>query len=177
MNFYMELKKMIKHLFLLLFLSACGEVEYNDVPEGMTVYNLGDNSSFLFEDYLEEFLQEAANRGINLSDKKIKYYLYNDWIHGENIVGVCHNGSKVMGFKTSMITAGDIYTRKSLVFHEAGHCLLGLGHTKSGLMHKHLDVGSQALRDDFEGTLDEVFNLYKMNINAIQALEELRYEH
>lgn len=146
-----------------MLLQGCGEEHATYEIDGNTVYDLGTNAEYPFEGYLNEFINEAAIRGIDLSHKKVQYYVYEGWPHGKNIVGVCHTLSGVMGFKKEMATAGDIYMRKALAFHEAFHCLLGLKHVEGGIMDPYLNNSAEALREDYEGSLNELFDLYNNN--------------
>lgn len=95
------------------------------------------------EPYLQEFVTEAARRGIEVDTTAIGVLAYSDI--DEDWAGVCYQTSPFWQFLTPRGESLRIYINaeyrlhapgdmmiKNLLFHELGHCLLGKGHDPYG---------------------------------------------
>ncbi len=118
-----QLKLVVSFAFLLA-LSSC-EVE------PVISYVEVDTS---LQDYYERFIDEAAVRGLDIEDATYQVNARIGEISEPNVIGQCswnqthvHN---ILVDEDYWRTASDLQ-REFLMFHELGHCVLGLDHNDS----------------------------------------------
>ncbi len=113
--------KVTVSIAFLLALSSC-EVE------PVATYIQVDTS---LQDYYERFIDEAAVRGLDLEDATYQVNARIGEISEPNVIGQCSwNQSHVHNILVDedyWRTASDLQ-REFLMFHELGHCVLGLDH-------------------------------------------------
>jgi hypothetical protein len=84
--------------------------------------------------HVEAFRAAATDRGYDTSNCPLEFAVVRDDYHGEDL-GECHGkGISISrklteGFYKSFTTYAEF-----VVYHELGHCWLGLGHEKTGIM-------------------------------------------
>lgn len=106
----------------LLFLSACGGAELTINPPKIDKSASQEYSSFLAQ-------AKKHHRQLNLSNLTLTFTDY-DLTDKPRVVGICTSG---YGYKDIVLEtrfwedAGPI-SREALVWHELGHCVLGLKH-------------------------------------------------
>lgn len=114
---------------ILIILSACGEKPYTNGPKPPTWAIEQD-----FQTYVDEFLVEANARGIyparNLVVLMKDRFTYST---GPNSVAYCVYPNRDFAYplievKKAYWDAIDDDTRRQMIFHELGHCLLLRGH-------------------------------------------------
>jgi len=81
-----------------------------------------------FEKQTEEFYREANKRGCFVFPIRTHFARLE-----ENIAGYCVSSFGILLNETKWKDMGE-YQKRELVFHELGHCVLGLEHTSLGLM-------------------------------------------
>ncbi len=94
------------------------------------VYNVPSD----IQAYIDDFVQEAANRGIELVvDDLTVEYMTDLELDGQEAAGLCYSETSdappTIHLDTFSLNWQSPYTREVLVFHELGHCVLGRGHT------------------------------------------------
>ena len=151
----MKIKIIYLTAVILLFL-GCSKIEFDQIdPE--------------LQPYFDQFLKDAAARGIQFTDEELNITMNINNIVDPNILGLCQQQPDLYGavsidayyWRTSTET-----TRQFIVYHELGHCILKRGHTDGRdsdgncLSVMHSAVGICLF--DFTGTkkeayLDELF--------------------
>lgn len=95
------------------------------------VYNVPNN----IQPYIDEFIAEAAARGIDLTiDDLIVLFEEDLEVDGVEAAGICQSGGKkntptIKIDTTSLNWTINLSAREQLIFHELGHCVLGRPHT------------------------------------------------
>lgn len=109
-----------------------------------------ENIAIYFRKYVNEFKQEAQNRGIDLNKSlrpNISIYFVDDL---GKAVGQCDGGNNIEIDRKKWSSAG-YKERKRIIFHELGHCLLKrLGHTNGifpNKMTKSIMEGNDSEKD------------------------------
>jgi hypothetical protein len=94
------------------------------------VYNVPDN----LQSYVDEFINEAAERGIELTiDDLIILFEEDLEVNGVTAAGLCQTGGRkhsptIKIDTTSLNWTLNLSTKEQLIFHELGHCVLGRPH-------------------------------------------------
>lgn len=80
-----------------------------------------------FQSYLADFQADAKrfNRDVDTSQVSIKFGDTGSMENG----AVCHTGSKQINVQKSAWANGNDTDRMIIIYHELGHCVLGLNHT------------------------------------------------
>lgn len=157
----------MKYLFVLflLILSACGQ-EKNpsspNIPQSLS-YEVPEDVDLI----VKLFIQEALDRGINLSSNNLNVHFKSNLGFSGSITyyGLC---KKENGVPTIILdsffwnyTASPIL-KEMLIFHELGHCWLHRGHenSKLSLMDATVigEVNSYNYLNFRKEVLDELFN-------------------
>lgn len=108
-------------LTILVLLSSCMKTTH--VQQVRAV-----DTSFIA--YLNEFKAQANSRGVNVDDEHIVVLFGNVKWNGKNVVASCsydYKGPTVTVDANEWNNVNDLY-REEILFHELGHCLLGLDH-------------------------------------------------
>ena len=84
-----------------------------------------------FEPYVDAFVAEGAVRGVSVDMYGIDIKLVDTL--PENTLGICNHYT---GHISLLKSFWELFPneREELIFHELGHCVLGLGHSESGIM-------------------------------------------
>lgn len=108
----------MKKLFILLLLSGCGKAPTADYTG--------------FENYVNSFLVEARSRNVTLDSSDLKIHVVTT-LHAPNLaqntVGVCSMPGQYIELLKSFWDGLNDAGKESLLYHEMGHCLMGLEHT------------------------------------------------
>lgn len=156
-------KKTSYKLYLsLLLLSSCGESSHDWKDRvSPTPYDIPSKEEFDLEiqDIITLFREDANTHQVDVTEgfERLKAARFNDEDFNDNndndrAVGRCYNVSDFRGrplysrlyIKTSWKNQkGKPYSFKGLVYHELGHCILGLDHsTYQGIMFPSLSTES-----------------------------------
>lgn len=100
-----------------------------------------ENSTFSLESeevgiYTRLFSMEAESRGLKIDTARLRVYLVDKFspdLKKNGVVGLCtYQADKhVVFLDKKRFNEYDSYQKEMLVFHELGHCLLGLGHDQA----------------------------------------------
>lgn len=117
-------------LSLLLFTTSCAagatSVTRSPPPAGVcTVANISSRMDDVIAPYVEEFSQDATS--YNRTCTKVRDIILSDNVKA-GIAGYCQSRFAVVLSRTFWATA-DEWERRTLVYHELGHCSLDLDHT------------------------------------------------
>lgn len=122
--------------------------------------------------YVDDFIQQAADRGIELSIEDL-VILFEDDLEVDNIsaAGLCQRGGGSPTIKldtTSVNWTINLASREQLVFHELGHCVLNRPHINEKLPNENYRSIMRASGEQLYGLeyskfkrnyyLDELFN-------------------
>ncbi len=79
--------------------------------------------------YVVEFVADATRRniGVNLSGLTVEFARA---VPGDPTVGLCFPLSKTVQISYDFWRDSDAFTRRQIVYHELGHCLLRLKHVE-----------------------------------------------
>ena len=121
----------------LLLLSSCGVPfleELVDVKkdEGSKKYHSTNPTFQTFKNQFKDMYYEIHGKDINLNHIPINF----DDTRKETFAGVCimyPNGDREIFINSKQWNRLHIFAKRSLIFHELGHCYLNLGHDN----HKH----------------------------------------
>ena len=122
----MHTKKLLLTIIVYLIIFACKKDDIYVVPD-------------IIQPYIDEFIAEAAERGINLQiDDLVVLFEENLEVDGTHAAGLCQFGSKktsptIKLDTTSVNWQSNASSRELLVFHELGHCVLDRGHVEDRL--------------------------------------------
>ena len=138
---------MYKTLLVLSLLIGCGR----------------DNSPLLMT-YTNDFVAEAASRGVSIDLDKMLSIRYGKTSKGAD--GTCKRLKLTGQYEITInkrILNADNYTRlhiKALVFHELGHCALGLDHSEdsSVIMYRSIIQSKQYYENNWDYLIDQLFN-------------------
>ena len=138
---------MYKTLLVLSLLIGCGK----------------DNSPLLIS-YANEFIAEGAKRGVSVDLNKMLSLRYGKTSAGAD--GTCKRfkptGQYEITINKRILNAAN-YTRlhiKALVFHELGHCALGLKHSGDNniIMHRSITRSQRYFKDNWDYLMDQLFD-------------------
>lgn len=113
-------------LFLLILTSACGVQNKESASQGSI-----DSRA---EKYVETFVSYGTKLGSSLDTYSLTVSFSESMpqsTNGGQVIGYCQrysNGQKTVVLKESYWNSASVSDREQLIFHELGHCLLGLTH-------------------------------------------------
>lgn len=151
----MSSKRFLILTLLILSTIGCGEERQPIVQEVEAI------------PYLKQFETDAARYGITLTTADVSVVFVGEsemWnpatlAYSQGICTVSSSGLTIRLLKPYWNKAG-IWTKRALMYHELGHCILGRRHSSS--MQSLMYTSSTAVEDFFRSnesqTLDELFN-------------------
>jgi len=136
------------------------------------------DSSKIFWDYMRTFEREYSRFDVNLQNTRIVLGMpHFDY----NIMGYCHPDGTIE-LSTIMWKTLTPPGRELLVFHELGHCVLGLDHTREllgALLQHSPDYCPSSLmhieQDQFHAKCYEAFKTYYRDSLKILKLTKMRH--
>ena len=120
--------------FFLLLLSACKKTVH-DIPPALLPY-------------VQDFFEEARSRGLDLEMSDFDLIIELRQIDDHHIAGRCRNGKMIID--SIQWNYRDEKGRRSLLFHEMGHCVLGRGHDNIKTLEGACYSMMHGSEDDFE---------------------------
>ena len=119
------------HEYAALELDILKSKSFNEEPNTYEEY--------LIHSFIAEFKLDAEKRGIIVDLDRVSYSIHESLGKDQafidrslEITGTCQPQRKHMQFLRKEIRPDNILSLKSTVYHELGHCILGLGHDESG---------------------------------------------
>ncbi len=122
--------------------------------------------------FFEIFKEEAAKRDVVFDNSVEQIEGYIQSVAGQSVIGICKRNENVekhrqLIFDSPYWKTATKLEKEYVVFHELGHCFLGLGHDDSangqGVCNSIMASGLGSCRDNFntntrEELLDELFS-------------------
>jgi len=145
----MKLTNLKYSLIIAIILTACGRPS-NTEPS----IELATESDV--HDFIDQFMVDAKKHGLNLDKSLIKSVKLEDVIDGNpRRLGQCSGSAvgQIIQFKKGFSKA----ETKLTVYHELGHCMLGLGHTNDDNDIMYTYSTSKPL-NNWEAAVNDLFN-------------------
>lgn len=124
------------------------------------VYNVPDN----LQSYIDDFIEEAASRGIELTVDDLVILFEEDlMVNGVSAAGLCQTGGRkhtptIKIDTTSLNWTLNLSTKEQLIFHELGHCVLGRAHNDRRLGNSNY---ASSMRTSGEQIYGPVYSNFK----------------
>lgn len=142
----------MRMLFIFIFISSCGEYKPHIYYQTKEIKDF----VFLFEtEYMFYTSKHLEIKNLNISIAEI---------NSEKIKGTILGFCKKSPFKTPIIILNKLewetmnyWQKKQLIYHELGHCVLNLKHSKDGLMQPFI-IYWKEYRDYEDYYLNLLFN-------------------
>lgn len=139
--------KNFNYLYLLLILSSCGKIAGIDLDfmkqKQKDASHLFGSSDPYFDSYKTEFVNNHyIETGSSVGVSHVRINFVENIETGASTVGLCYSwGSKrEIVIKRSFWNSVSESYRKSLIFHELGHCALNRSHKDDTYMGKQLSI-------------------------------------
>lgn len=122
------------------------------------VYNVPSN----IQPYIDEFIAEAAIRGVELDvNNLVVLFEENLVVGGIDAAGLCQRGRNetptIKLDTTSVNWQSNLSSREQLVFHELGHCILERGHIDDRLSNGNYKTTMRATGEQIYGPVYSSF--------------------
>ena len=135
---------------VLAFLNGCGTAGEPETVDMRTVLRANKPSTDLyihpdFVDTVNQFAEDCPNADFS-QIHSIRYAAIQDAQHQFRI-GTCYFGDSIQILDTLESAPYDPIIMRALLYHELGHCVLGLEHSDTGMMEPYLDVEAPAYYD------------------------------
>ena len=75
-----------------------------------------------------------------------------------DIVGVCYANINRISLDIVWLNISPIEEQEEVVFHELAHCVMGKGHTPTGIMKAKNPQGVEAYRKNYKFLINELFD-------------------
>lgn len=137
--------KLLSIGWLVLALVACG-IDYN--PNWAV-------------EYIERFNQEGSSRGCYINARNANYEMVDEFSipkidQVEHAIGYCMSNGTIEILKSWWNNVATETQKEMVMFHEMGHCVLHLRHTKTGLMQPSL-MSDSVYNYNRKALLDQLF--------------------
>ncbi len=139
-------------LILALLVTGCGDIS----PAGVASAPQEAHETFVegprLKRLYEEFLKEAQAQGAPVG--RVPHSIR--WAEGmvDGHLGECYGAIGTVRI-SDMLSVYDDYQVRTVLWHELGHCMYGLGHSATGIMSATSDNGDYT--GDWQANVDELF--------------------